>query len=414
MTAVLSQLTVNGDRLNKTILQLAEIGKLSEGCICRLAFTSEDRQARQVVQQWMREAGMTVRIDAAGNIIGRYPGLYEAAALATGSHIDTVPSGGPYDGVLGVLAGIEVVRVLKENNIRLSHPLEVIAFTDEESSMIGCRAMAGTVLRSPENYQPEGGLSIQTCLELVGGNWQRLPTAQRTRAEVAAFVELHVEQGAVLETYCKEIGVVQGVVGMQRYSVTILGRANHAGTTPMEMRQDALVAAAEIILFVKNLALSLPTHPVATVGFINASPNAVNIVPGRVELSVDMRDLSPTHLNEMVQRLKHHLQRVATDTNTDISISPILCVEPTPAASHVQTTIERVCQRLNYSYCHLPSRAGHDALEIGRFTDMGMIFVPSQEGVSHSGDEYTSPEQCVQGATVLLHTLLELDQYYPV
>ena len=413
---VLPRLTVNSDRLSESINRLAKIGKQPSGSICRLAFTPEDLQARYLVQQWMIEAGMTVRTDAAGNLIGTYAGTVEnAPALATGSHIDTVPSGGRFDGVLGVLAGIEVVRTLRANNLRLNHPIEVIVFTDEESTMIGCQAIAGTVLlQSPERYQPKVGESIQTSLEMVGGNWDQLLTAKRSRADIAAFVELHVEQGAVLERTGKEIGVVQGVVGMRRKAITITGQANHAGTTPMDMRQDALVAAAQVVLAVRDIARRMPSSPVATVGYLNVLPNAVNIVPGKVELSVDMRDLSNECLEEMLEQLRQDVQAIATETNTKIDIAALLCVEPTLAAPQVQTTIESICQQLGLSYCHLPSRAGHDALEIGRITDMGMIFVPSQAGVSHSEAEYTSPQQCTQGANVLLQTLVELDKVYPV
>lgn len=413
--AVLSLPTVNGDRLNASISRLAKVGKLPNGEICRLAFTPEDLQARYLVQQWMVEAGMTVRSDAAGNLIGRYAGTVDSApALATGSHIDTVPSGGPYDGVLGVLAGIEVVRTLRENNLQLKHPIEVIVFTDEESSMIGCQAMAGTaLLRSPERYQPKIGGSIQDCLEAIGGNWKGLASARRTREDMAAFVELHVEQGAVLERTKKAIGIVQGVVGMLRKKITITGQANHAGTTPMNMRQDALVAAAQIVLAVQQIALSMPSEPVATVGSLTVSPNAVNIIPGTVELTVDMRDLSQECLNEMLERLQQEITAIAAVTDTTIELSPGLSVRPTLAAPQIQATIEAVCQDLGFSYCSLPSRAGHDSLEMGRITDMGMIFVPSQAGLSHSGEEYTSPEQCTQGATVLLHTLMRLDELYP-
>jgi N-carbamoyl-L-amino-acid hydrolase len=413
---VLPRLTVNSDRLSESINRLAKIGKQPSGSICRLAFTPEDLQARYLVQQWMIEAGMTVRTDAAGNLIGTYAGTVEdAPALATGSHIDTVPSGGRFDGVLGVLAGIEVVRTLRANNLRLNHPIEVIVFTDEESTMIGCQAIAGTVLlQSPERYQPKVGESIQTSLEMVGGNWDQLLTAKRSRADIAAFVELHVEQGAVLERTGKDIGVVQGLVGMRRKAITITGLANHAGTTPMDMRQDALVAAAQIVLAVRDIARRMPSSPVATVGYLNVLPNAVNIVPGKVELSVDMRDLSNECLEEMLEQLRQDVQAIATETNTKIDIAALLCVEPTLAAPQVQTTIESICQQLGLSYCHLPSRAGHDALEIGRITDMGMIFVPSQAGVSHSEAEYTSPQQCTQGANVLLQTLVELDKVYPV
>lgn len=412
---VLSVLSINGGRLNASIERLARIGKLPNGDICRLAFTAQDLQARYLVQQWMAEAGMTVRSDAGGNLIGRYAGTVEQApTLATGSHIDTVPSGGCYDGVLGVLAGIEVVRTLRDNNMRLKHPLEVIVFTDEESSMIGSQAIAGTVLmNAPERYQPKVGQPIESCLEAIGGNWDEIPSARRTRETMAAFVELHVEQGAVLERTQTEIGIVQGVVGMLRQMITITGQANHAGTTPMDMRQDALVAAAQVILAVKKIALSMPSQPVATVGYLDVAPNAVNIVPGKVELTVDMRDLSQDCLDSMMSRLLRELNEIAAETDTEIDVAPVLCVEPTLAAAQVQETIETVCQQLELSYRYMPSRAGHDSLEIGRITDMGMIFVPSEKGLSHSGAEYTSPEQCTQGANVLLHTLLRLDTAYP-
>jgi beta-ureidopropionase / N-carbamoyl-L-amino-acid hydrolase len=402
---VLSKIAVNGDRLNASISRLAKIGRLPNGNVCRLAFTPEDLQARYLVQQWMVEAGMAVRTDAAGNLIGTYAGLRAGApALATGSHIDTVPSGGEYDGALGVLAGIEVVRVLRESHIQLNHPVEVIVFTDEESSMIGCQAMAGMVKPKDE--------ALADRLERLGGNWEEIGTAKRSRADMTAFVELHVEQGAVLERSQKQVGIVQGVVGMLRQSISITGQANHAGTTPMMGRQDALVAAAEVILFVKSMALGMPSLPVATVGFLTVAPNAVNIVPGQVDLTVDMRDLSQDCLSEMKELLNRELDAIAVRTNTHITISPILVVEPSPAAAIVQQTIEKTCQQLDLSYCHMPSRAGHDSLEIGRFTDMGMIFVPSQAGVSHSVEEYTSPEQCVAGANVLLNTLLRLDELY--
>jgi N-carbamoyl-L-amino-acid hydrolase len=409
-----SVLAINGDRLNDSINRLARIGKQPTGSICRLAFTPEDLQARYLVQQWMVEAGMSVKTDAAGNLIGTYAGAVEGApTLATGSHIDTVPSGGCFDGVLGVLAGVEVVKTLQENNLRLDHPIQVIVFTDEESSMIGCQAIAGTaLLNAPEQYQPKVGESIQTCLETLGGNWESLATAKRTRADLAAFVELHVEQGAVLEKTQAEVGIVQGVVGMVREAIAITGQANHAGTTPMNMRQDALVAAAQIVLAVQQIAHQMPSQPVATVGYLTVSPNAVNIVPGLVELAVDMRDLSKDCLDDMRKQLKQAVEAIATATHTTIQITPLLSVEPTPATPQIQTTIESTCQELGLSYCHLPSRAGHDALEVGRITDMGMIFVPSQSGVSHSEAEYTSPQQCIQGANVLLHTLLKLDKIY--
>jgi beta-ureidopropionase / N-carbamoyl-L-amino-acid hydrolase len=405
----LSQLSVNGDRLQSRIEQLAQIGKQANGQICRIAFTPADAQARDLVKQWMTDAGMTVRTDAAANLIGSYAGKTDKSALATGSHIDTVPSGGKFDGVLGVLAGIEIVATLQENNLRLDRPIEVIIFSDEESTMIGCQAIAGTVITdSPDRYQPQNGKSIQTSLTEFGGNWQQISTAKHQ--DLAVFIELHVEQGAILEKSHKEIGIVEGVVGMNRYAITIFGQANHAGTTPMNQRQDAMVAAAQVVLAVRKNALKMPSQPVATVGYLRPLPNAVNIVAGQVDLTVDMRDLSQQCLDSMFDQLKESLKAIAQDTNTKFTITPLLCVEPTLASDAIQQAITKVCTELKLSHIQMPSRAGHDSLEIGRITDMGMIFVPSASGISHSESEYTSPLQCQQGANVLLHTFFKLDQ----
>lgn len=413
--AVLPMLTVNGDRLNRSIYQLAEIGKLPNGGVSRVAFTTEDLLARQLVQSWMVEAGMTIFIDAAGNIIGRYAGLHdEVPALATGSHIDTVPVAGRYDGCLGVLAGIEMVRSLNENRIRLNHPVEVIVFTDEERSVLGCKAMAGEIHEGPEYYVRLDGSPIQPCLEKVGGNWSKIHSAKRYRSDMAAFVELHVEQGGILEHLKVSIGVVDGIVGQYRFAVSIIGRMNHAGTTPMSMRKDALVAAAQIVLAVNRLGVETPGEQVMTVGYLNVSPNATNTVPGKVDLRIDMRDLSQEHLEYLLDLLKQEIEAIAAATGTEISMRQTLHIQPTLAAPPIKEVISQVCKRQGLAFTNLPSRAGHDAQEIGRFTDMGMIFVPSRDGISHSEDEYTSPEECTQGANVLLQTFIELDQLYPL
>jgi N-carbamoyl-L-amino-acid hydrolase len=413
MTVATRPLIVNRDRLIRSIYQLAEVGKLPNGGVCRIAFSTEDLLARQLVHTWMEEAGMTVRVDAAGNIIGRYAGTQpNAPALATGSHIDTVPVGGMYDGCLGVLAGIEVVRTLHENEIRLNHPLEVIVFTDEERSVIGSKAMSGQIKEGADYYVRLDGTPIQPCLEKIGGDWDKIHTAKRDRSEVAAFVELHVEQGGVLEHLKLPLGVVTGVVGQYRFAVNVVGRPNHAGTTPMHMRKDALVAAAQIVLAVNKLAVETPGDQVATVGFMNVSPNATNTVPGKVDLRIDLRDLSESHLQDLVGRLETEIQAIAAATGTEITMRQTLHIHPTLAANHIMGTIEQVCEEMHVDYSHLPSRAGHDAQEIGRIVDMGMIFVPSQNGISHSEEEHTSPEECEQGANVLLKTFLKLDQVY--
>ncbi|MFB2917484.1 MULTISPECIES: Zn-dependent hydrolase [Aerosakkonema] len=410
-----SVIYVNQERLNNSISRLAEIGKLPDGGVRRIAYSPEDLQARELVKRWMTEAGMNVRIDAAGNMIGTYPGQVEKApVLATGSHIDTVPSGGIYDGTLGVLAGIEVVRVFKENNIKLIHPLEVIVFTDEESTMLGSKAMSGNIVSNPEYYRRDDGTSIQACLERIGGNWDKLNTAQRSKSEIAAYLELHVEQGIVLENVRKQIGIVSGIVGQNRFNIAVTGKANHAGTTPMQMRKDALVAACQVVLTVNNLAINSQGDMVATVGAFNVWPNAVNIIPAKVEMSLDVRDIYLYNIYNLAINLQKQISVIAANTQTKISMQPTLRVEPTLAKTEIKDAIAQSCRQLQLSYHHLPSRAGHDAQEIGKFTDMGMIFVPSVAGISHSELEYTSAEQCSQGANVLLQTLIQLDQMYPV
>lgn len=404
--------SIDGRRLDRSIEELSRIGRLSGGGVCRLAFSPEDIQARQLVRSWMEEAGMSVRIDAAGNIIGRYPGKRDdLGALATGSHLDTVAAGGRYDGTLGVLAGIEVVRTLQERGIKLDHPVEAIVFSDEENTVIGGKAIAGTADPDPEKYRRRDGTDIQTCLQRVGGDWSKLATARRTRDEIAAFVELHVEQGGVLESAGLDIGVVKGIVGQYRWIVTVTGRANHAGTTPMAPRRDALVAASRVVLAVNDLAANTSGEQVATVGMMNVFPNATNTVPGKVELSIDLRDLDREHLADLIERLEREIAVIAEETRTEIDVKRTLEVLPTLACPEIQTAIERACEELGASHTRLPSRAGHDAGEIGRFTAMGMIFVPSRAGISHSEDEYTSPEQCSIGANILLHTFLRLDNH---
>jgi N-carbamoyl-L-amino-acid hydrolase len=411
--SLVSNLSINSDRLIQSIEQLAQIGALPGGGVRRIAYSATDMQARNLVQQWMQAAGMSVKIDAAGNIIGRYPGKSsQAAALATGSHIDTVPNGGRYDGAFGVLAGLEVVRVLHERQILLDRPLEVIVFTDEEGTMIGSKAMSGRAILDPETYPRTDGIDIQTCLTRIGGDWERLAEARRTAADIAAFVELHVEQGPVLECLGKQIGVVEGIVGQRRYIITVKGSSSHAGSTPMQMRQDALVAASKVVLAVNKIANTPGGQQVATVGWMEVLPNAANVIPGLVKMSLDIRDLSSQHLDNLMAQLQAEIEAIAAETHTYIELQPRLRNEPALAKPYIQQAIAQVCEDLNLSYTHLPSRASHDAQELATFTDMGMIFVPSQAGVSHAEIEYTAPEQCAQGANVLLHTFLELARYY--
>jgi N-carbamoyl-L-amino-acid hydrolase len=359
----------------------------------------------------MEEAGLSIRIDPAGNLIGRWdgeePGL---PALVTGSHIDTVPTGGHFDGALGVLAGLDVVRTLKATGRRLRHPLEVIAFADEESTMVGCKGMTGTASADPADYTTSNGDPIAVNLERIGGHWPSLASARRDDTAIAAFLELHVEQGSVLESRGDAIGVVDGVVGQRRFSIRITGQANHAGTTPMDLRQDALVTAADVVLAIEALAIRHPGDPVATVGRLQVWPNAANVVPGSVEMTVDLRDLSPQVLEELVDGLMQDLETIGERRQCSIAIEPQFEVAPTPADALVIEAIAASAADLGLSFSHLPSRASHDAQELGRRWPMGMIFVPSRGGLSHSAAEFTSAEQCRSGTAVLLEALRRLDQ----
>ena len=403
-----TELLVNGNRLNQSIATLANIGKLDNGGVKRIAYSTKDVEARNLVRQWMKELEMEIKIDAAGNIIGKYPGRNPlASAIATGSHIDTVPCGGHYDGAYGVLAGLEVVRVLKENQIKLDRPVEVIIFTDEEGSMIGSKAMSGRVVADPEYYRRPDGRDIQTCLATIGGDWHKVTEARRSAKDISAFVELHVEQGPVLESMQKQIGVVEGIVGQRRFNITVKGSANHAGTTPMSMRCDALVAASQVVLAVNQIGLTLGQQ-VATVGKMEVKPNAANVVPGWVEMSLDIRDLSSLHIDSLLKQLRTHLEEIAVATNTQIRLNPCLHNEPALSEPYIQKAIALSCEDLDLSYTYLPSRASHDAQEMAQIADMGMIFVPSKMGVSHDASEYTSPPQCVRGANILLQTLIQL------
>ena len=390
---------------------MATIGTNSDGSVCRRGFSQKDVEARILLSGWMTEAGLSVRIDSAGNLIGRLEGTAQGLpALVTGSHIDTVPTGGRYDGVLGVLAGLEVARTLQSSGHALQHPLEVIAFADEESTMVGCKGMSGTASNDPSSFVTSNGKPIEDNLLAIGGDWSALASARRSDDAIAAFVELHVEQGGVLETRGDVIGMVDGVVGQKRFTVVIEGQANHAGTTPMNQRQDALTAAARVVLAVEQMASEHPGDPVATVGRLQVWPNAANVVPGSVQLTVDLRDLDPAVLDQLTDALMNALERIGESSGCAIQLDPQFEVAPTPADRTVKQAIAASAQSHGFKASSLPSRASHDAQEIGRRWPMGMIFVPSRGGFSHSAAEFTEPSHCLAGTQVLLDTLRRLDR----
>ena len=404
----------NRERLMRSLSEMAAIGLQPDGSVCRRGFSAEDVAGRALLARWMDEAGLQVRIDTAGNLIGRLQGLDpDRPALMTGSHLDTVPTGGRFDGVLGVLAGLEVCRSLQDNSIRLQHDLELIAFADEEWTMVGCKGMAGTASFDPKAYATSNREPIEDNLARIGGHWPSLASARLADDACAAFLELHVEQGGVLEQRGDAIGVVEGVVGQRRFSIQVDGQPNHAGTTPMTLRQDALVAASRIVLAVESMAREHPGDPVATVGRLEVWPNAANVVPGSVALTVDLRDVNSVVLDQLVAELMKQVERIGAETGCPIQLEPQFEVEPTAAAGGVMAAIISAAEDLGLSHSQLPSRASHDAQEIGRRWSMGMIFVPSRGGLSHSAKEFTSDDQCWAGAAVLLGTLRRLDRELP-
>jgi len=378
----------------------------------RLAYSQEDIRGRAVAIDMMREVGLTVSIDPAGNIVGRRPGRERRSPLVFGSHVDTVRNAGLYDGILGVMAGIECVGVLQEAGYVTAHPLELIVFANEEGqrfgALCGSRAVVGALGPDDLTRVDETGRTLAEAIQSIGGDPEQLSSAVRKAGEIAAFVELHIEQGGTLEKAGLPIGIVEGISGISYTDVRVMGAANHSGTTAMELRKDALVAAAELVLCVQRAALEKRCH-VATVGQLIVSPNATNIIPGEVAFTVEVRDLEQKKILEMMKHIRECGQEIAFRSNINIEFSDRKLIESVPCSPLVRDAIVRSCAELGFKFQMLPSGAGHDAQMMARLAPTGMIFVPSTEGVSHSPREFTSSEDCARGAQVLLETILHLD-----
>jgi beta-ureidopropionase / N-carbamoyl-L-amino-acid hydrolase len=405
---------VDADRLNGHLRELSRFGRNDKGGVDRIAYSAADVEARRYVMDLMLASSLDVRTDAAGNIIGRRAGRAATRpALLTGSHIDSVPQGGNYDGQVGSMGAIEVAHALADARMMLRHPLEVVIFQNEENGKIGSKAMRGDDPATYLDLMTHSGRTVRDGIRALGGDPDRVREARRERGSIAACIELHIEQGAVLEAARTQIGVVQGIVGIKRWDVVVDGFANHAGTTPMDRRQDALVAAARFIDAVHRTARELPGRHVATVGVIRAEPGAPNVIPGRVTLTLEIRDVAMTRIDELYALLQARAGSIASDTQTKFGFTQSYRTEPAAANEQMQEVIEKAARGLGYSTMRLPSGAGHDAQEIAQLAPMGMIFVPSRGGISHSAEEYSAPEQIAAGANVLLHTLLALDSTLP-
>jgi len=406
-----AHLRVNGARIIQNLNALAEFGKNPQGGVSRVAYSEADRQGREYVMGLMRTAKLDASIDAAGNILGRRAG--SGANLPPqlfGSHIDTVPEGGNYDGVVGSLGSIEVAQTLSENNIKTRHPLEVIIFQNEEGGLIGSRAIDGELTEKELDLVSRSGKTIREGIKFIGGDPTRLAGVKRKRGDIAAYLELHIEQGGTLEAEKIQIGIVEGIVGINWWDVTIEGFANHAGTTPMNRRQDALLAAARFIEAVNRIVTSMEGRQVGTVGRIQALPGAPNVIPGKVVLSLELRDLDEAKIKLLYEKIYVEALQIARASQTKFAFVEINVNVPAPTDRGIRRLIAEAANELGLTTRLMPSGAGHDAQDMARIAPVGMIFVPSVAGISHSPREFSRPGDIANGANVLLHTLLKLDQ----
>jgi N-carbamoyl-L-amino-acid hydrolase len=405
----------DAQRLERRIQELGRFGANPEGGVSRVAFSPADVAGREYIQALMRGAGLEVRVDTAGNIIGRRPGTDASLpVIMTGSHIDSVPQGGNYDGDVGVLGAVEVAELLKAHGIATRHPLEFVVFADEEGGVIGSQAMAGRIGPDTLDVVSHSGLTIREGIRMLGGDPDRLAEARRAAGDIAAFVELHIEQGAILDETGIDIGVVEGIVGIRWWDVTVEGVANHAGTTPMNRRHDALLAAAELALAVNRVATSIPGTHVATVGRIRAEPGAPNVIPGRVDMSLEIRDLAAEKMQAVFDAVEAEAKRIAEIRGTPIRFAEVdVALAPAPTDERLRKLVEASAASLGLSHRRMPSGAGHDAQDIAHVAPIAMIFVPSKGGISHAPKEYTSPTDMANGVNVLLRTLLAIDEALP-
>ena len=411
LPAVETSMRVDAERIERHIMELGEFGRNPEGGVSRLAFGDADIAGREYIAGLMQAAGLVVRTDTAGNIIGRREGREDLPAIMFGSHIDSVPGGGNYDGDVGVIGAIEVAQVLNEHDVVTRHPLEVVVFVDEEGGLVGSRAMIGDLGEEALGVVSHSGLTIAEGIRALGGDPDRLDEARREPGDLAAFIELHVEQGAVLDDGEIDIGVVEGIVGIRWWDITIEGSANHAGTTPMDQRSDALLAAAELIQAVNYVITSEPGTQVGTVGRISAEPGAPNVIPGRVVMSLEIRDLSAEKITRLYERIVAEAEAIGERHGALITFQHLdVDAVPAPTDERMRTIIAEASESLGLSYILMPSGAGHDAQDMARIVPTGMIFVPSVGGISHSPREFTHPRDMANGADVLLRTVLKLDE----
>lgn len=403
---------INGGRLWDSIQELGRIGTDPNGGVTRLSLSNEELIARQFIIRLMEDAGLAVRQDEAGNLIGRLEGERQGeGAIATGSHIDTVIHAGLFDGALGVLGGIEALRAIKEQGIKHDSPLEVICFTDEEgvrfgAGYLGSRAMAGAWKRNWLELADSAGTTLREAMKYADLNPHQAARARRSRDAVKAYVELHIEQGHVLEELGEAVGIATAIYGHCWLEVSIRGRADHAGTTPMKLRQDPLAAAAAALLAIEQIAIQ--QGGVATIGTLNLAPGAINVIPGEVVFTIDMRHEASEPLRQMELAITAALERSAEARGLTISIRAIDGAQPVQASKRIVEAIASSCASVGLTDTYMVCGAGHDAVAMNELTDIGLILIRSRAGISHHPLEWSSPDDCEAGANVLLNTLIRL------
>lgn len=406
----IENLRINGDRLWDSLMELAQIGATPKGGVCRLTLTDLDKQGRDLVTRWAREAGMTVTIDKIGNGFMRRPGRNNSLPpIMTGSHIDTQPTGGKFDGNYGVLAGIEVVRTLNDHGIETEAPIEVAFWTNEEGSRFvpvmmgsGVFAKAFTLEHAYAATDTEGK-TVKGELERIGYIGDQEPGDH----PIGAYFETHIEQGPVLEDNDKTIGVVSGVLGIRWFDCTVTGMEAHAGPTPMALRKDAMLAATRIMQDVVAAAHRHPPHGRGTVGMVQVFPNSRNVIPGRVKFSIDLRNSTDALVDAMAAEVKAFADQVAKEHGVQVHIEMVSSYPAQLFQPECVEAVGRAAAKLGYSHMPAVSGAGHDAVYMAKLAPSGMIFIPCKDGISHNEIEDAKPEHIEAGCNVLLHAMLE-------
>jgi N-carbamoyl-L-amino-acid hydrolase len=411
-------LAINKDRLLGDLNAISRIGLGDHGSVTRLVFSVQELRSRQLLIHLMTQAGLKVHVDRIGNIFGRLAGGSGKAAVLAGSHLDSVMHGGKFDGPVGVVGALEAVRTLKENRVALPCPMEVVCFVGEESSRfgfstLGSSLVAGQVrMKDLANAVDARGTKLEDVLASMGIYRDNLPALKRDPGSVKAYLELHIEQGPVLEAKKKKIGVVTAIAAPTRLRAVFTGQADHSGTTPMEMRKDALVAAAHLITYIEDVARKHSAvekgRVVGTVGALKIEPGVINAIPGKTELSIDIRSISAKAKERVARLVEKRTREIAVKRNIAVEILPIRSEEPVPLDEKLLSLIQDICEEKKISYEIMPSGAGHDAMQMAKITRAGMIFIPSKKGISHSPLEWTDPEDIGLGAQILLETMVRV------